>query len=42
MLIVQFLGDDGHFGDVLPLDTLAKLTGLQLELGVEVYTVPQS
>lgn len=42
MLIVAFLGDDGHFGDVLPLTTLAKLTDLQLELGVEVYTVPQS
>lgn len=41
-LIIAFLGDDGHFGDVLPLATLAKLTDLQLDLGVEVYTVPQS
>jgi hypothetical protein len=42
MLIIAFLGDDGHFGDVLPSATLAKLTDLQWELGVEVYTVPQS
>lgn len=41
-LIVQFLGDDGYFGDVLPLATLAKLIDLQLELGLEVFTVPQS
>ncbi|MGK9235191.1 DUF4279 domain-containing protein [Inquilinus limosus] len=41
MLIVQFLGD-GYFGDVLPLSTLSRLVELQLELGLEVYTVPQN
>ena len=42
MLIVQFLGDDGYFGDVLPLSLLSRLLELQLDLGLEVYTVPQS
>jgi hypothetical protein len=42
MLIVQFLGDDGYFGDVLPLATLAKLTELQLDMGIEAFTVRQS
>jgi hypothetical protein len=40
-LIVQFLGD-GYFGDTLPLDMLSKLVDLQLDLGLECYTVPQS
>ena len=41
MLIVQLLGD-GYFGDVLPLSLLSRLVELQLDLGLEVYTVPQS
>ncbi|MGK9165750.1 DUF4279 domain-containing protein [Inquilinus limosus] len=41
MLIVQFLGD-GYFGDVLPLSLMSRLIDLQLDLGLEVYTVPQS
>ena len=40
-LIVQFLGD-GYFGDTLPLDMLSRLVDLQLDLGLECYTVPQS
>jgi hypothetical protein len=40
-LVVQFLGD-GYFGDMLPLNTLSKLIDLQLDLGIEAFTVPQS
>jgi hypothetical protein len=40
-LIIQFLGD-GYFGDTLPLGTLSRLADLQLGLGLEVYTIPQS
>lgn len=42
MIVVQFLGDDGHFGDEIPSETLAKLVDLKLDLGLEVYMVPQS
>jgi hypothetical protein len=41
-IIVQFLGDDGYFGDTLPLQTLATMAELQLDLGIECFTVPQS
>jgi hypothetical protein len=41
-VIIQFLGDDGHFGDELSPSILIKLADLGLSLGVEVYTVPQS
>jgi Domain of unknown function (DUF4279) len=40
-IIVQFLGD-GYFGDNVPLDTLAKMTDLQLDFGIECFNVPQS
>jgi hypothetical protein len=42
MIIVQFLGDDGYFGDNIPLETLANLADLKLELGIECYMVPQN
>ena len=40
-LIIQFLGD-GYFGDTLPLGTLSRLVDLQLDLGLECHSVPQS
>ena len=40
-IIVQFLGD-GYLGDNVPLQTLATMTELQLDFGIEVFTVPQS
>ena len=40
-LIVQFLGDDGYFGDQLPVGLIEKLADYQIELGIEVYSVPQ-
>ena len=40
-IIVQFLGD-GYHGDDLPVETLAKMVDLQLDLGLEVFTVPQN
>ncbi len=40
-LIVSFLGD-GHFGDTLPSSTLARIAGLHLDLGVEVFSTPQA
>jgi hypothetical protein len=40
-LIVQFLGD-GYFGDNVPLDTLSKMAELQLDFGIECFSVPQS
>jgi hypothetical protein len=39
-VIVQFLGD-GYFGDEIPQDSLTRLTGLELDLGIECFTVPQ-
>ncbi len=39
-VIVQFLGD-GYFGDKIPLATLTKLADLELDLGIECFTVPQ-
>lgn len=41
-LIISFLGDRGHFGDNLPVARLAELADLQIDLGIEVYTVPQN
>jgi hypothetical protein len=41
-IIVQFLGDDGYFGDSLSPSMLTKIGDLGLSLGFEVYTVPQS
>jgi hypothetical protein len=40
-VIVEFLGD-GYFGDAVPVETLARLAGLGLELGIECFSVPQS
>lgn len=40
-IMVQFLGD-GYLGDELSADTLAKMADLRLDLGLEVYDVPQS
>lgn len=40
-VIVQFLGD-GYLGDEVPLDTLSKMVELQLDFGIECYSVPQS
>ena len=39
-VIVQFLGD-GYFGDALPVPTLSRLADLDLELGLEIFVVPQ-
>jgi hypothetical protein len=39
-LIVQWLGD-GYFGDNISKETLSKLVKLNLDLGLECYTVPQ-
>ena len=40
-LIVQWLGD-GYFGDNITKETLTKLVELDLDLGMECYSVPQS
>jgi hypothetical protein len=40
-VIIQFLGDDGYFGDEIPSTTLAKLADLELALAIECFTVPQ-
>jgi hypothetical protein len=41
MVIVAFLGD-GYFGDAVRLDTLSKMAELQLDFGIECFSVPQS
>lgn len=40
-IIIQFLGD-GYLGDNVPLQTLATMTELQLDFGIECFAVPQS
>jgi hypothetical protein len=40
-IIVQFLGD-GYLGDSVPLQTLANMSELQLDFGIECFNVPQS
>ncbi len=40
-VLVQFLGD-GYFGDEIPRDVLARLIDLELDLGIECFTDPQS
>lgn len=40
-IIVQFLGD-GYLGDSVPLQTLATMAELQLDFGIECFTMPQS
>jgi hypothetical protein len=40
-VIIAFLGD-GHFGDTVRRETLAKLVELELDLGVECFAVPQA
>jgi Domain of unknown function (DUF4279) len=40
-IIVQFLGD-GYLGDSVPSRTLAAMTELQLDFGIECFVVPQS
>lgn len=39
-IVVNFLGD-GYFGDQIPAKTLAKLSELNLNLGIEVFTDEQ-
>jgi hypothetical protein len=39
-IIVQFLGD-GYLADSVPLPTLAKMVDLQLDFGIECFTVQQ-
>ncbi len=39
-VIVQFLGD-GYFGDEVPKVILSRLADLDLDLGIECFTVPQ-
>jgi hypothetical protein len=39
-IIVQFLGD-GYLGDKVPLQTLANLSELQLDFGIECFNGPQ-
>jgi hypothetical protein len=41
MIVVQFLGD-GYFGDKVSLDTLRRITDLQLDFGIECFAAPQS
>lgn len=40
-LSVNFLGD-GYFGDNIPPDTLARLAGLGVSLGIQVFQVRQN
>jgi hypothetical protein len=37
----SFLGD-GYLGDNVPLQTLANMTELQLDFGIECFNFPQS
>jgi hypothetical protein len=41
MIIVRFLGD-GYFGDEISRDALAQLVDLELDLGIECFSVPQT
>jgi hypothetical protein len=41
-LIISFLGDDGHFGDELSIETLRKMTEMKMKFAIELYTVCQS
>jgi|GEM_PF-2911166 len=38
-VIVRFMGD-GYWGDEVPKDTLSRLAGMDLDLGIECFTVP--
>jgi len=40
-MIVEFLGD-GYFGDNVPLEALSTMVELQLDFGIECFSVPQS
>ena len=40
-VLVQFLGD-GYFGDEIPREILTRLIDLELDLGIECFTDPQS
>jgi hypothetical protein len=40
-VIIKFLGD-GYFGDTIPLSTLSLLLELGLDLGLEVFMIPQN
>jgi len=40
-VIVQFLGD-GYLSDEVLLETLSKMAELQMDFGIECYSVPQS
>ncbi len=39
---IDFLGDDGHFGDAIRTKLLLRLAALGVDLGISVYTEPQS
>jgi hypothetical protein len=39
-VILKFLGD-AYFGDDIPMDTLARLINLEIDLSIESFTVPQ-
>ena len=39
-IIVNFLGD-GYLGDTVPVESIAEMAELQLDLGLECFTVPQ-
>ena len=40
-VIVQFLGD-GYLADSVPVGTIAMIAELQLDFGIECFSVPQS
>ncbi|MDQ6432971.1 DUF4279 domain-containing protein [Mesorhizobium sp. LHD-90] len=40
-VILSFLGD-GHFGDAIPKTTLAKISDLGVDLGIQVFTERQN
>jgi len=39
--ILAFLGD-GHFSDSITAETMTRLANLSIDLGIEVYDVPQN
>lgn len=40
-IVIEFLGD-GYFGDSISLPVLQQLVELEVDLGLECFTVPQS
>lgn len=41
-VILKFLGDNGYFGDEIPREILGRLADLELDFGIECFSVPQS